>query len=92
MNEKEWEKIFKALGNENRIKIIKMLWGGKQMSVSEIRQKLDISYKWTSLNLNNLKRVGILESRGASGQVFYYVSPKLPARVINIIRTFLSRR
>ncbi|GMR19077.1 MAG: hypothetical protein BMS9Abin34_203 [Patescibacteria group bacterium] len=92
MNEKEWEKIFKALGNENRLKIIKMLWGGKKMSVSEIRQKLGISYKWTSLNLNNLKRVGILESRGARGQVFYYMSPKLSKKVISVIRPFLPRQ
>lgn len=65
--------------------------GGKKMSVSEIRQNLSISYKWASLNLNNLNRVGILESRGSRGQVFYYPGPKLPKGLASLIRTFLSR-
>jgi len=89
MNEKEWAKIFKALANENRLKIVKMLYRGHKRSVSEIKRALGISYKWTSINLNNLKRVGILESEGRKGQVFYYVNPQISKSARQAIRIFL---
>jgi len=89
MNEKGWAKIFKALANENRLKIVGMLHRGHKMSVSEIKRALGISYKWTSLNLNNLKRVGILESEGRKGHVFYYLNPKISEAARRAIRAFL---
>lgn len=92
MNEKEWAKIFKALGNENRIKIIELLSHKHKMSVSEIKRALGISFKWTSVNLNNLKRVGILESEGRKGQVFYYINPKIPGSARRALRLFLRKQ
>ncbi|MDP1710771.1 MAG: winged helix-turn-helix domain-containing protein [candidate division WWE3 bacterium] len=89
MKEKEWTKVFKALGNENRLQIIKLLYLRKSLSVSEIRNALGISYKWTSFNLNNLSRIGILESKGMQGQVFYFLNPNLPDKVRKIIQIFL---
>lgn len=85
MNEKDWAKIFRALGNENRIKIIKMVMQGRHLTVSQIQERLGISFKWTSFNLNNLKRVGILESAGKANHVFYYLKPNLPKLILDIL-------
>ncbi len=90
MTEKDWAKIYKALGNENRIKIIRMLYPSHQLSVTEIQQKLGISYRWVSINLNNLKRVGIVESEGKQGRVFYYLNPSLSRPVRSALQTFNS--
>jgi len=89
MNEKDWAKIYKALGNENRIKIIKMLHSSHKLSVTEIQHKLGISYRWVSINLNNLKRVGIVESEGKQGRVFYYLNPSLSQAIHNTIQIFI---
>lgn len=89
MNEKDWAKIYKALGNENRIKIIKMLHPSHKLSVTEIQHKLGISYRWVSINLNNLKRVGIVESEGKQGRVFYYLNPSLSQTIHNTIQIFI---
>lgn len=89
MNEKDWAKIYKALGNENRIKIIKMLHPSHKLSVTEIQHRLGISYRWVSINLNNLKRVGIVESEGKQGRVFYYLNPSLPQPIHNTIQILI---
>lgn len=90
MNEKEWTKIFKGFANENRLRIIKMLYPHWELSVSEVRRKLGISYKWTSKNLVDLEKIGILRSRGTKGQVFYSVSPNLTQKIRKVIKEFLT--
>ena len=40
---KRWTQIFKALGNINRLKIIKFLEGGAAMTVGDISHELEIS-------------------------------------------------
>ena len=86
---KDWTKIFKGLGNENRLKIIKFLYPDRVFTVSEIKEKLGISFKWTSQNLVDLERIGILESEGKGGHVLYRLHPNLTKKIVQIIETFL---
>ncbi|MFC1595161.1 ArsR/SmtB family transcription factor [Patescibacteria group bacterium] len=86
MNVKQWTRIFKALANENRIKIIKFLLREREMSVSEIAEEIDISIKWTSKNLIQLANVEILESMGKHGQVYYKINPLIRCEVSDIIK------
>ncbi len=86
---KDWTKIFKGLGNENRLKIIRYLYPTRVFTVTEIKEKLGISFKWTSQNLVDLERIGILESEGKGGHVLYRLCPNLPRKVFQIIETFL---
>lgn len=86
---KEWTQIFKGMGNENRLKIIRFLYPTKVFTVTEIKEKLGISFKWTSQNLVDLERIGILESEGKGGHVLYRLRPNLSKKIIQIIETFL---
>jgi len=90
MNGKEWTKVFKGFANENRLKIIRMLYSHRDLSVSEIRHRLGISYKWTSKNLVDLEKIGILHSRGTKGRVFYSLNPRLSPKIKKIIKEFLT--
>ena len=57
---KELTKIFKALGDRNRFRIIKMLQK-KPLCVCEIREVLGISQPAVSRHLNILKNAGLIE-------------------------------
>ncbi|HEY4525661.1 MAG TPA: metalloregulator ArsR/SmtB family transcription factor [Candidatus Paceibacterota bacterium] len=75
---KRWTVVFRALANINRLKIIKMLSGGDKINVSDIAEKLDISFKATSNHLALLKNLDVLEAQGTMGHVFYSINPKMP--------------
>lgn len=70
--------IFRALANENRLKIIKMLWDGREINVGDIASELRISLKATSNHLAILKNLDVLEARGTAGHVFYSVNKRMP--------------
>ena len=86
---KRWVNIFKALGNINRIKIIKMLIHGKSMTVTEISKEIAVSLKSTSRHLSILKNLDLLESEGKNGHVFYSLSKNPPADLKQAIRLFI---
>lgn len=89
MHRKDWTRIFKGLGNENRLKIIQLLYPRKKINVSEIRKKLGISYRWTSRNLVDLEKIGVLRNKGTKGQVLYFINPELPVSLHRIIKEFI---
>ena len=85
---KRWTVIFRALANINRLKIIKLLADGRNMSVTDIAENLKISFKGTSNHLALLKNLDVLEAQGAAGHVFYSLNRQLPKdfqRIISII-------
>lgn len=55
-------KVFKALGDQNRIRILKMLQG-KPMSVGELTAVLGISQPAVSRHLRQLAEAGLVEAR-----------------------------
>ena len=89
MTAKEWTRIFKGLGNENRLKIVKMLYPDRRMTVSEVKNRLGISFKWTSANLSRLAQLGILERDGRGDRIVYYINPKLEHPLFRLLREFL---
>lgn len=78
INMKRWTVVFRTLSNVNRLKIIKMLSGGRKMTVGDIAGSLNISFTATSNHLAMLKNLDILEAQGTSGHVFYSLNPKIP--------------
>jgi len=85
---KRWVNIFKALGNINRIKIIKMLVGGKSMTVTDIAKEIRVSLKSTSRHLFILKNLELLESEGKNGHVFYSLNKNVPIDCKQAIKLF----
>ena len=85
---KQWELVFKALANVNRLKIIKMLSSGKELNVGEIAGKLKISYKSTSQHLIILKNLGVSEDEGRDSRVYYCLNNKMQSEFQKAIKLF----
>lgn len=64
-------KIFKALGNQRRLKILQILGKPQVLSVGDIAQKLDLSVKSTSRHLLKLEEAGFVSRHQQSLNVFY---------------------
>lgn len=86
MNIKSWVKVFKALGNEGRLKILKFLFDGGEHTVTEIKNEIGISLKATSKHLIALDNLGFLESSGKKGGVWYKIDLSSYPKVKEILR------
>jgi len=85
---KRWVTIFKALGNVNRVKTIRMLASGKKLSVTEIAEELGIAIKSTSKHLIILHNLEVLDSEGKRGHVYYNLNKNLPPDLMRAIKLF----
>lgn len=72
---KKQAEFFKALGDENRLKILKML-AEKDMCVCEIIDELNVSQPAISHHLKTLKQAGVVEDRREGKWIFYSLNQK----------------
>lgn len=88
MNEKELEKILKALANKRRIAILKFIKKSGAASVGDIAEAIKLSFKATSKHLMILFNVDIVEKEQISLTMIYSL-PKhhhlLVAKLLSII-------
>ncbi|MBT5855490.1 helix-turn-helix transcriptional regulator [bacterium] len=66
-------KFFKALANEDRLEIIKLLKKNTEMCAQEVEKHFYLEQSTTSHHLNTLKRAGITKSRKKGRNIFYSV-------------------
>jgi len=85
IQEKQLERIFKALANRRRIAVILYLKKKKEASVGDIAAELKLSIKSTSRHLFVLSAAGILERDQRSSQVFYSLASDMPEVARRII-------
>ena len=71
MNEKELEKILKALANKRRIMILKFIKKSGTASVGEIAETIKLSFKATSKHLMILFNASIVEKEQVSLTMLY---------------------
>ncbi|MFA6000361.1 MAG: metalloregulator ArsR/SmtB family transcription factor [Candidatus Paceibacterota bacterium] len=71
MNEKELERILKALANGRRIAILKFIKKSGRASVGEVADAIKLSFKATSKHLTILSAANILEKEQVSLTVLY---------------------
>jgi ArsR family transcriptional regulator, arsenate/arsenite/antimonite-responsive transcriptional repressor len=69
-------KIFKALSDVTRIRMIKLLETAGELCVCEILRALDISQTRASRNLNILKHAGLVTDRRIKMWVHYSINRK----------------
>jgi len=81
---RKYAEFFKALGDENRLKILKML-AEKDMCVCEIINNLNVSQPAISHHLKTLKQAGIVEDRREGKWIFYSLNQK---EIINYLDFF----
>lgn len=87
---KRWTIIFKALGNINRLKILRLLSHGERLSVGNIAERIRISVKGTSQHLILLHNLDVLEAVGTQGHVYYFVNPSMPKDFRQALNIFLK--
>ncbi len=66
-------KFFRALANEERIEIIKLLKKNGEMAAQEVEKHFYLEQSTTSHHLNTLKRAGITKSRKEGRNIFYSI-------------------
>ena len=71
--------VFKALGDSNRLRIIKMLASNMENSlcVVDLAKRLGITQPAASQHIKVLKNIGILEPNREGYHVYYYINKKI---------------
>ena len=65
------QQLFKALGDESRVRILHLLWHNREMVVADLEQVLDFTQTKTSRQLAYLKNVGLVKVRRLDNWMFY---------------------
>ncbi len=87
----DWTKIFKALGNDNRLQILRLLLKRGELPVREISDGIKMNIKNTSKHLIILANLNFLDATGKRGSVWYRIHPALRKEVGIILRKFVCR-
>ena len=85
MDEKNLASIFKALSDENRIKIVDLLWDG-EMSARRLLNALSISQSTLSHHMKILCDSGIVMGRKVGNWTYYQISRD----GVKVMQTYLS--
>lgn len=80
------ERVLKALANRRRLAIVLFLKRHRELSVSEIAEKIRLSFKSTSRHLAVLSAADLVEKDQRGVQVFYRLARHLPAPAPDIVR------
>jgi len=67
-------KVFKALANQKRLNILRLLMRDGELPVSVISKKLRISFTSASKNLLKLENVGLIKRREDSIWIYYEIN------------------
>ena len=84
---KQLTKNFKALANERRLKILKLLLTKGKLTVGEISDGINLSFRSTSKHLKILGNVGFVEWEQMGTNIYYSVSSVLPAEITKLIKS-----
>lgn len=77
-------KILKALADETRLKIVRFLLE-KEKCVCEIFPHVKRTQSTVSIQLDLLKKAGILDSRKEGKKVYYFISDKKVCNVLDVL-------
>jgi DNA-binding transcriptional ArsR family regulator len=77
-------KLMKAMANESRLLILCHL-DGKELSVTELNQRLDLSQSALSQHLAILRKDGLVQTRRESQTIFYSLKGDTAKRIISTL-------
>lgn len=83
-------KVFKALGDQNRIRILKMLQG-KPLSVGELTAVLGISQPAVSRHLHQLAEAGLVEASRRALWVTYRLTRSSSNQYVPVLLRHIGR-
>ena len=67
------EQVFKALGDESRIRILNLIHRNKEMCISDLEQVLDFTQTKVSRHLIYLKNSGLVSFKRVDNWAYYYL-------------------
>ena len=70
-------RIFKALSEEPRVRMLNLLQNHGEMCISDIEQILDYTQTKTSRHMSYLKNAGIVGARKSDQWIFYYIQEEV---------------
>ena len=82
---RDLEKVLKAVANRRRLAILKYLKTDGPVSVGDIAEKIDLSFKATSKHLGILSAVDIIEKNQKSTKIFYHLATTQKPVVKNLL-------
>lgn len=86
MELKETKEIFKALADESRLRLLKLLANSdREICVCELDDSLKLPQYTVSKHLNVLKRAGFLDSRRQGTWIYYSISEDMEPSVQKIV-------
>ena len=71
MNATDYTVLFKALANEERLKIIGLLIQYKELCAQDVQKHFYLEQSTTSHHLNTLRRVGIIQASKRGRNIYY---------------------
>jgi DNA-binding transcriptional ArsR family regulator len=77
-NEKELERVLKAMANKRRLAMLKHIKKTKEAAVGEIASAIKLSFKATSRHLALLASADVLEREQRNIYMFYRLAANLP--------------
>lgn len=83
-------RIFKALSEEPRVRILNLLQHHGEMCISDIEQILDYTQAKTSRHMAYLKNAGIVGYRKSDQWIFYYIQDEVLG-IFSQIWTFIEK-
>ncbi len=67
------QQLFKAFGDDSRVRILHLLWRNHEMVVADLEQVLDFTQTKTSRQLAQLKNAGLVSMRRLDNWMFYFL-------------------
>lgn len=83
-------KIFKALSEEPRIRILNLLHHHNELCISDIEMILDYTQTKTSRHMAYLKNAGIVGYKKSDQWIFYFIQDEVQG-ILNQIWTFIEK-
>ncbi len=88
---KEVARVLKALANERRLKILKLLFEKGSLSVGDTSYEIRLSFRSTSRHLILLERAGLLARKQIKTSVFYSIAHPKSGTFANKILSLLGK-
>lgn len=86
MTNKEIVKIFKALGNERRLDILRRIAKNRRMSVGGLSEQMELSFRSVSKHLSVLYSAGLVDSKQVRWNRYYSISSDFPKQFLEFIK------
>ena len=76
-------RLFAALGDRHRLRILSALRGGEELCVCDVAHVLEVGVSVASHHLRKLREMGILKDRDDGKMVYYSLRSESIARIVS---------